>query len=313
GLVTGSAGNGIGGHVSVDEFRDTIDAACSAGRAVSLRELVSRSLTGRSTTGLFAVTFDDAFVSLTQPAARGVISAYQLPISIFVVTRASASGTPFWWDRIEALHRQLSAEEWEAFERRIDLPSEFRTPAAMAFGPLRPFRQWVLSRHAGRLPQPVEDVVASLSLIDSSRDMQRPMTFDEIDRFVEEGRVDVGIHTVSHPVLPLLADDEISEEIRSSYMTLRERWPSALPLLAAPFGLYDERTVSISRALGLSGILNLHPATLELASAAHGFPRVGISGATRSWRIAIRLSAFSRFAAALQSRTVNYPPLPTPD
>jgi peptidoglycan/xylan/chitin deacetylase (PgdA/CDA1 family) len=275
--------------------------------------LIERHVAGKSTAGLFAVTFDDAYVSLATDEVREVLRGGRLPITIFVVTDASEKGSTFWWDRVETAQRIASREAWADFERAIDIPSSYRTAASAAYGPLRPLRQWVLEQHAGRWPLDAEDSLATLETRAGAPPPPRAMTFDELDALVRRDAVDIAVHTVSHPVLPLLDDDEVRAEIASSFATLTARWPATLPWLAAPFGLYDARTSRLAREVGLQGILNLHAYTLAQTSPTHGFPRVNITENAPAWKLGLRLSALSSLIWAPPQGVVPYPPRPAPD
>jgi peptidoglycan/xylan/chitin deacetylase (PgdA/CDA1 family) len=139
------------------------------------------------------------------------------------------------------------------------------------------------------------------------------MTFDELDAIVRRDAVDIGAHTVSHPVLPLLGDDDARTEIGSSFRALRERWPTTLPWVAAPFGLYDARTSGLARDAGLQGILNLHAFSLAQTSAIHGLPRVNVMETAPPWKLALRLSRFADLIWSPPGGVVDYPPRPAPD
>jgi peptidoglycan/xylan/chitin deacetylase (PgdA/CDA1 family) len=299
-------------HVSVAHFRDTVDMARDVAEAVSLRELIDRQTKGRSTAGLFALTFDDAYLSLTRPDVRDLLGG-NVPITLFVVTDASGAGQPFWWDRVETLQPMVSSVEWESFENSIGLPDRYRTGAAAAFGPLRPIRQWVLSEHAGRWPRSAEGALQQLELKVRMPKLQRPMRFDEIEEFVRRGSVDIGVHTASHAALPRLSDAGVVSELADSYALLRERWPSSLPWVAVPFGLYDQRTANLAHEAGLTGMLSLNPYTMEHASPVHGLPRLNISESAGVWKLGVRLSGLSRFVSRPASTGIQYPAQAGPD
>ena len=300
-------------HVSLEHFRETIDVACAAAEAVTLREMIGRRTAGKSTAGLFAVTFDDAYLSLGTPPVREVLKGGTLPITIFVVSGASEGGSPFWWDRIETAQRLVAPDAWSDFERAIGVPDGYRTAASLAYGVLRPVRQWVLQQHAGRWPR---EAAAALDAVEAQAGRPpgpRAMNFDELDTMVRHGALDIGVHTASHPVLPLLGDDEARWEIESSYRALIERFPSTVPWLAAPFGLYDARTSRLAREAGLQGILNLHAFTLAQSSPIHGLPRVNVMETAPPWKLALRLSRFSDMIWKPRAGVVDFPPAPGAD
>src|SRR5262245_45549067 len=300
-------------HVSARHFREIIDVACATGEPVPLREMIKRHGAGKSTAGLFALTFDDAYVSLLTPEVSEALRDGRLPVTIFVVSGASERGATFWWDRVETAQRLVPADSWQAFERVIGIPESYRTRTSLEYGPLRPVRQWTLEQHKGRWPAAAEVALTSLEQAANAPPSPRAMTFEEIDAMTRRAAVDISVHTVTHPVLPLLSDDEVRDEIAASYRALRERWPGTLPWLAAPFGLYDERTARLAREAGLLGILNLHAYTLAQPSPIHGLPRVNVTETAAAWKIGLRLSALADRIWKPPATGLDYPPQPAAD
>ncbi len=296
-------------HVSPRQFEGTIALARDIAEAVSLRELIARQVAGRSTAGLFAVTFDDADVSLASDPVLARIDA-GLPITIFTVSGASAAGSTFWWDRVAAAHSLASEEVWHAFEHHVGLPAAFRTQGSVPYGPLRPLRQWVLSHHAGRWPEHAEDPLVELEVRVKAHSTHRAMTFAELDQLTRRGHVDVAVHTVTHPVLSLLGDDEVRAELRSCHAALRERWPSTLPWVAAPYGLYDERTARLTRDAGLEGMLSVNARTLAHVSGSHGLPRRNVMEAMPAWKLGLHMGGL---LPRIRSGKLQYPARPGPD
>ena len=68
-----------------------------------------------------------------------------------------------------------------------------------------------------------------------------------------------GLHTHTHPVLPLLTPDEQVREIEASCLVLRERLSGVIPVLAYPYGLYDRATVSSARSAGARFAVTIEP------------------------------------------------------
>jgi peptidoglycan/xylan/chitin deacetylase (PgdA/CDA1 family) len=258
---------------------------------------------------LFAVTFDDAYLSLASGAVMRSIEA-GLPVCVFVVSGASDRGARFWWDRLETVLPLVATERWREFLHQIGSPAEYDSPAAEALGSERSLRQWVLGHHAGRWPSEADAALAALERDTRALAPDRAMTFHEIDTLVARGRVEIGVHTVSHPVLPLLPDETVRAELRDCHATLRERWPETLPWAAAPFGLYDGRTHRLALEAGLHGFLSLHRHTLAHATLTHGLPRINISERLPRWKLGLMMRGVGSLHARSSARRVDYPALP---
>jgi peptidoglycan/xylan/chitin deacetylase (PgdA/CDA1 family) len=243
-------------HVPVETFKSYVRFARRFGRLVPLSEIVHRRAAGRSTAGLVALTLDDAYAAL-HAELRDFLAREQVPVTVFVVAGAARTGEAYWWDRVDDLFPRVAAPRWRAFEDACGVPEAYRRGQPPEDGPLRPLRQWILASAAGRWPARLEPVLAALEDEVGHRTAQRSMTFAQVAELAACAEVEIGVHTLSHPVLPLLADGELAREVAGCFEALRARLGAVVPVLAIPYGLYDERTLRIARAAGMSASLTL--------------------------------------------------------
>ena len=308
--VTAPGGSGPGSaHVSIDTFRAIVDAIARVGRFVSLSELLDRHERGRPTAGLVSLTFDDAYVGLLR---LGDLVERGLPISVFALSDGADVGPRFWWDRVDAVQPKVSKMRWREFETACALPASYRTGQPAEFGPVRPLRQWMLARHAGRWPAALEPVLAGLEREVGASASARAMSFDELAGFAARGPVEIGVHTRSHPVLPLLSDDELRAEIRDCDDAIRARFAGAIPVLAAPFGLYDARTLRVARDTGMRAVLTLGATTLRRSHGDGGVPRFCVTEGVPPWKLQLAVAGvMERVNAVRHGAAPRYPALPS--
>jgi peptidoglycan/xylan/chitin deacetylase (PgdA/CDA1 family) len=299
-------------HLSLEAFKSLIGVARRVGEVVGLGELVRRHQQGRSTAGLIAVTFDDAYAAL-QAGFKDFIYRDAVPLTVFVVTQAAATGKTYWWDRVDDAFARAAPDRWRLFEDACGLPEEYRRGQPRLHGPLRPLRQWLLAAYAGRWPDHLEPVLVALERDAGSRTRHRSMTFAELAELARIAWVEVGVHTVSHPVLPLLSDADLHQEIAASFTVLRERFAAALPILAVPFGLYDERTLRAARAAGMTASLTVSGARLNGAAPSGALPRLCMARSDTPARFALRLLGLPDLVRRCAGRSfAPYPDLPSP-
>jgi peptidoglycan/xylan/chitin deacetylase (PgdA/CDA1 family) len=298
-------------HVSVKAFTSFIRVARRLGELVPLSELARRHAEGRSTAGLIAVTFDDAYAAVLTEL-KDVIARQAIPIAVFVVTGTAVRGARYWWDRIDDLFPRSAPERWRAFETACGVPDAYRRGQPREHGPLRPLRQWLLAAFAGRWPDHLEPALAALEQEIGYQTPHRSMTGRELDELSALPWVEIGVHTISHPVLPLLPDDEIRQEIAISFSALRERFPRTVPILAAPYGLYDERTIRSARSVGMTACLTLDDDLVDGGSGV-GLPRFGVGRGHTPLTLGLRLLGVRRLLRHLWDRQLPpYPALPSP-
>jgi peptidoglycan/xylan/chitin deacetylase (PgdA/CDA1 family) len=298
-------------HVSAAAFKSFVRAARLIGEIVPLSELVRRHRQGLDNGGLIAVTFDDAYAAVLSELEE-FISSHAVPVTMFVATDAASAGAKFWWDRIDDLFPRVPSARWRAFEDSCGLPDSYRRGQPANDGPLRPLRQWLLAAHAGRWPEALEPALQTLETEFSYQTVHRSMTFDELTTLASLPAVELGVHTASHPVLPLLGDDELRFEIETAHEVLRERFTNVLPVLAVPFGLYDQRMLHIARASGMSASLTL-AGTMNASLHDCGVPRVCMTSGDTALRLGLRLLGVNDMVRRWSGRSIpRYPDLPSP-
>lgn len=78
---------------------------------------------------------------------------------------------------------------------------------------------------------------------------------DLIRRMIDEGHI-VGNHTVNHPSMPSVTDDEkLKKEITDLHDYVKENFDYEMTYLRPPKGEFSERTVKISKDLGYTTVL----------------------------------------------------------
>ena len=298
-------------HVPFEWFTRAVRLARQTGELVPLEVLIRRHAKGQSTAGLVAITLDDAYLALSD-AFAGFVAAGSIPVSVFVVSGAADDGRRFWWDRVDDAFGRVSPERWRAFEDACGLPDEYRRRQPPAYGPLRPLRQWMLAQYAGRWPRHLEPALADLETDAGFKTLQRAMRFDELAAFASLPTVSLGVHTVTHPVLPLVSDDELAREIAGCHDALRSRFDRVLPVLAYPFALYDRRAMAVARAAGMRAGLTLAGRSVQSQDDVLALPRICLTKRDSLVRLAAHLIGVTDAVRQLTGRPAQaYPELPS--
>ena len=223
-----------------------------------------------------AVTFDDGFAD-TYRYAFPILRRYQIPATVFVSTGYVETGEPFWFElasyliyRVAPYSLELpdgtllpTGDSWAtrtASLRRLqstlkDLPNSAR---------LKAINIWA-TRYSTELAHG-----ASLH--------SRPISWAQVIEMAECG-IHFGSHTVSHPNLTRVTDEELTYELIDSKTTLESKLQKPITTIAYPIGTpsaFNEKVLSAAREsdfkLGLtyvSGANNL-PITNPLSLRRHG-------------------------------------------
>lgn len=101
------------------------------------------------------------------------------------------------------------------------------------------------------------------------------MGWDELREHAARG-VEIGSHTVSHPHLPRLGDEEIERELRESRQRIEAELGRRCRLLAYPYGEEDARCRAAARAAGYEAAFALPRFGDPLEDDPYALPRLGL-------------------------------------
>ena len=282
-------------HVSPARLRAQLEHLRIHYTVVPLRELIERWGVGASTRGCVAITFDDAYAGVSVHALP-ILRALDLPATVFVTSNHASRGASYWWDDVERQRLSHTAGPWSEAPEAVGLsPFPMADAAAMDC-----VRSRVITHFAGRWPQ---------ILTAGGDTVWRSLDFRELAVLASDDRIEFGVHTVSHPALPLLSYGEQVAEMRDNFVHLRERLPRVLPVVAYPYGLYDRATVRAAIEAGMiAGVTMEGRATADHPNRML-VPRIGGSEMRAPQSLARRLNRALRPALIIRNRGIH-PRLP---
>jgi peptidoglycan/xylan/chitin deacetylase (PgdA/CDA1 family) len=195
-----------------------------------------------------AITFDDGYKdNLTE--ALPALRARRLPATVFVAAGLVESGGHFWWDRCAAavanaprgthLIRIGSSSERVALE---GLPS----------------RRQVVDRVCEHLKvMPHAAAMECLAGLEESFGRTRGpghavLTWAEVRR-LQAGGIEIGSHTLDHPVLSRVGDKEAERQIVESRRLIEARLGSPVRFFAYPNGKRDDISPEVVAAVRRAG------------------------------------------------------------
>jgi peptidoglycan/xylan/chitin deacetylase (PgdA/CDA1 family) len=224
-------------HVSPKRLLAQLELLRDRYRIVPLRVLIDRWRLGKSTRNCVAITFDDAYAGVLIHALP-ILRSLDIPATVFVASDYAALGASYWWDTVERQRIASEGREWTETVKAVGIADADRTKPTT----IDQIRNRVLARFAGRWPG---------DLSSGGESVWRSLTFAELELLAADDRIEFGVHTLSHPALPLLPYDAQVDEIRNNLALLRNRLPRVIPVVAYPYGLYDRTTVRAARAAGM--------------------------------------------------------------
>jgi peptidoglycan/xylan/chitin deacetylase (PgdA/CDA1 family) len=219
----GTADAGIIPTVTRTHLRQHIDVLQRLGRIVPLSDLVLPSSTTREIR--FAITFDDDDRAHAKEALP-VLVEKGVPATFFLSGRQLHGRGPYWWDLLQAVIEQKGLEY---VRRQLGVHGE--SPRQIA-------EQCEGTPLIGKIESLAGDFPVD-TVIDG----------EEILRLSVSG-MEIGFHTVQHPVLVNLEGDRLDEAVSFGCRELSAFVGRPVDLLAYPHGRADDRVALAARRAG---------------------------------------------------------------
>jgi peptidoglycan/xylan/chitin deacetylase (PgdA/CDA1 family) len=256
---------------------------------MSLRQMIRAMDSGTIPPRSVVVTFDDGYAD-NLLNAKPLLEQFHVPATVFVVSSAVGSTREFWWDDLERLLLQPGTLSETLRLTIAGVPREWRLGGSARYNSAayERFRAWnVLEktdptpRHAiyrelcgvmRPLPsmqrsQVSGELSAWAGVEKEGRPTHRALNVEELRQLPDGGLIEVGGHTVTHPVLsacpatgpagqPLSAGEgTASAEIRDSKAQLESILERPVASFSYPYGGradYTAETVDLVRGAGFA-------------------------------------------------------------
>lgn len=220
-------------NVSADHFAGHLQVITQHTTPCGLGDLVRGVQDRRSLRPLSAVTFDDGYRD-NLFTAEPMLDRAGVPATVFVTPRALYGVDEMWWDE---------------FARLIVEPAWTADPEASGYIECRR----MLEDLRRTTSEERESILGGLRAREvTSRPLHPLLTVSEIVRLGSSEVVEIGAHTITHPVLSSLSEAEQFDEIVGGRNALAEILGVPPVTFAYPFGTpldYNRRSVrSVARA-----------------------------------------------------------------
>lgn len=253
---------------------------------VSLREALERLESGSLPRRCVVVTFDDGYADNCTEALP-ILKKHGL-VATFFIASGFLDGSMMWNDRIISAVRTSPAAE-------ASIPGLNIAAAPLTSAERRRTLAETLIAKIKYLSGSERDA-AIAEIEDTLEGVQPPrlmMTEAQVGEMVAAG-MDVGAHTVSHPILTACTLEEAEAEIAASRDALGELTSREIDLFAYPNGRkgqdYSAEHADLVQRMGFRAAVSTNPGTAGSQSAKYELPRYGVWD-KRPSRFALRIAA----------------------
>jgi peptidoglycan/xylan/chitin deacetylase (PgdA/CDA1 family) len=231
--------------VSPEHFSEQMAFVRRNYHPISLNEMVSGLISGSLPHKSIAVTFDDGYADNLY-AAEPILERFEIPAAVFI--SPGNLGKPFWWNELESIILSTprlpgylllpvggDMIEWEGGDRKTFLDHLYR----------------ILLQKNSEVRNQVLTILKNITGWHSGDQQEcRSLTAKEIQTLTKDGLVDVGAHTMNHPILTHLSIDQQHEEIYSSKVSLEKILGRPIEGFAYPNGIYSPKTTALVKEVG---------------------------------------------------------------
>jgi peptidoglycan/xylan/chitin deacetylase (PgdA/CDA1 family) len=259
-------------RVTPEHFAQHLAVLRQHTQPMSLKQLAQAHQEGNICDRAVAITFDDGYANNLHQA-KPLLEKYQIPATVFVATEYLENNREFWWDELERiiLHTEELPEKlsltinqqeqrWElgtainyskseAWHNR-NLPAWNALPGSRLHFYYELWQQLQPLTPTQRQPLLAQIKAWANYQFCEPRLSHRPLTVSELAEIEQGGTIELGGHTVSHPLLSEQSVAVQREEIKQSKLDLERLLNHPVHSFAYPFGAYQSETLTLVEEAG---------------------------------------------------------------
>jgi len=287
--------------VSPEHFAEHLEILKKHYNPMKLQDLTRCTRDGGLPRRAVAVTFDDGYADNLHEALP-LLKAADVPATVFVVAGHVGTSRELWWDELErvllepaALPSHLSLNisgtlhEWALGASACSSPEDALRRRGWRVSDSEPTARERIYRDLHRLLRPLSEHERARALDTlrtwagigpAGRHTHRVLRDDEMRLLEEDELVEVGAHSMSHPVLSALPLAQQQTEIANSKKQLEEMLGHPTGSFSYPFGQrldYTDDTVVSAQKAGFTCACSAFPAPIRPGSDVFQLPRACVS------------------------------------
>jgi peptidoglycan/xylan/chitin deacetylase (PgdA/CDA1 family) len=251
--------------VSITALRDQLAYLRRHFSVVPLSEIVSRLRSGQTPGNhLAALTVDDGrrnFYEFMFP----LLKKSNIPAVLFVVSSFINGEDWIWTDKILWLSEQLEPPMELAPER---LDGFFRKLNQLTFEARAKTIAELAARMGVNIPQAPPPKYA-------------PCSWEQLREMVDSGLVEIGSHTITHPILASMSDEESLQEVAASRIQIEQKVGRRIRFFCYPNGQpgdYRSSQIRQVQDAGYDAAVAACPGMVTGKSDLYELPRIGVGG-----------------------------------
>jgi peptidoglycan/xylan/chitin deacetylase (PgdA/CDA1 family) len=293
--------------VSPENFAEHMDVLRRLYQPVRLNQLASRRAVRNR---MVAVTFDDGYADNLH-AALPILQRNDVPATFFLTSGMLGVEREFWWDELERLllRRQRlpqslqltlggesrsfeagdAAGPCESLQRQIESRQPWEAGPDTRVGFYYAVWQWLGTLAEELRHTALAQIRDQLGEPEVTRDSHRSLDPDEVIRLAGAPQIDIGAHSVTHPMLSTQSPDTQRWEMRQSKQDLEALIGRPVAGFAYPHGDYGPETLGLARESGFDFACTVEGGCVARNTQPYLLPRLSVDDCS-GVELAIRLA-----------------------
>ncbi len=309
--------NGYGEYTSAAAFNEQLAYLKAHYQVVPLSHLVERlSVSGSLPPGMAAITIDDGY-SDSYEIAYPLLKRYGVPATIYLVTDFVERYAWMWTDKVRYITAQAVAQRLaitiDGDQYRFELDDHGSRIAASERinAALKRLSEEMKEETIKQLASLLEVIIPATPPDDFSA-----VSWEEVHEMARN-RIEFGSHTLTHPILTNVGDEQLRQELTESRTHIEAVLRRRIEQFCYPNGDYNERVTSeVSRAGYVSAVTTVSGLvetgderfTLRRIHTEHDLPHfLQRTSGFEQLKIKLR-SSVAKKSSLLSSRVINAEP-----
>lgn len=250
--------------VRTADFERQIQLLTGLFRIITIPQLLAEIENEALQPNTICITFDDGYAD-NFVYAYPILKKYGVPATIFLTTGVIGNNRLLWHDEVLYAVQNTAAKniEWP-LAGRATWPLN-SVPARLAFA--NACLEALKQKKTAERNQAIKRLFECCAVALNKTRPNEMLSWEQIKEMHKHG-LEFGAHTVTHPILSLLDDEEMQREILQSKQTIEAQLQTKIEIFAYPNGQprdFDERAKQVLKKCGMrcglttiSGMNNNH-------------------------------------------------------
>ncbi|WP_412535863.1 polysaccharide deacetylase family protein [Marinobacter sp. MIT932201] len=237
-----------GEGLTADQFRQQVTVIKRDFTPMTLQNLLKAHENGKVPKNAVVVTFDDGYRDF-KDIAYPILTEYDVPVTLFITTGFINKDIWLWPDQIKYCLQRTDMESVSVGKERITIT--IRGRAEKAWNEIADYCLEIPNEERVDLINNIYDQL-KVAYPDSVPQNYDSLSWNDLRELLERG-VDIGSHSVNHPILTRMPLNEVKCEVEESRKLILKELGQEPTVFCYPNGTERDFNESIKRIIDLAG------------------------------------------------------------